>query len=155
VSTTLDADGMRALVDAHSEGEQSRNWPQALATMGPAGHYEFYPFRLRISGAEAIAEMWTRIFAEEGTLRCFNVDYIDVDSVEFSESVGDDSLVHIMAASFLAEDGERRRSSNVVRYRFEGDLMVSETLWVCSTLERYLGTVFDESFRALPGVEEI
>jgi hypothetical protein len=153
--TTLDADGMRALVDAHSEGEQARNWPIALATMDPAPYYEFYPYRLRISGADAITEMWTRIFAEEGTLRCFNVDYIDVDSVEFSESVGEDTLVHIMGATFVAEDGRRRRSSNVVRYRFDGDRMLSETLWVCSNLTPYLDTVFDESFRALPGVEEI
>jgi hypothetical protein len=42
-----------------------------------------------------------------------------------------------------------------VRYRFEGDRMLSETLWVCSNLMRYFDTVFDESFRALPGVEEI
>lgn len=155
MSTTLDADGMRALVDADSEGEQTRDWPRALATMGPSSYYEFFPYRLHISGAEAITEMWSRIFAEEGTLRCFNVDHIDIDSVEFSESVGDDSLVHIMAATFVTEDGQRRRTSNVVRYRFEGDRMLSETLWLCSNQMRYLDTVFDESFRALPGVEEI
>jgi hypothetical protein len=146
---------MRALVDEHSEGEQARNWSVVLATMGPSPYYEFYPYRLRISGADAITEMWARIFAEEGTLRCFNVDHIDLDSVEFTESVGEDSLVHIMAATFFTEEGEPRRSSNVVRYRFEGDRMLSETLWVCSNLVRYLDTVFDESFRALPGVQEI
>lgn len=155
MGTTLDGDGMRALVDVHSEREQARNWPSALATMVPAPYYEFYPYRLRISGADAITEMWNRIFAEEGTLRCFDVEHIELDSVEFSESVGEDSLVHIMAATFVAEDGQRRRSSNVVRYRFEGDRMLSETLWVCSNLMRYFDTVFDESFRALPGVEEI
>ena len=120
MSTTLDADGMRALVDAHSEGEQTRDWPRALATMGPSSYYEFFPYRLHISGAEAITEMWSRIFAEEGTLRCFNVDHIDIDSVEFSESVGDDSLVHIMAATFVTEDGQRRRTSNVVQVPLRG-----------------------------------
>jgi hypothetical protein len=43
----------------------------------------------------------------------------------------------------------------VVRYRFEGDKLESETLWVCSNLVPYLDTVFDETFRALPGVEDI
>jgi hypothetical protein len=156
MATTLDADGMLALIDVHSEAEQAREFPTALATMGPSPYYEFYPFRLRIGGPEAITELWSRIFRADGTtLHCFDVGNIEVDSVEFAQAVGDDMIVHIMGANFAGEDGERLRSSNVVRYRFEGDKMASETLWVCSNIARYLDTVFDGSFRALPGVEEI
>ena len=153
--TTLDAAGMRALIDEHSGCELDHNWEGALATMIPAPHYEFYPYRLRISGAEAITEMWSRIFSDNGTLRCFDIAHSDLDAHEGFGLVGDDSIVDIMKSVFRAEDGEIRRASTVVWYRFEDDRMMSETLWVDATLVPYLDTVFDESFRALPGVETI
>ena len=36
--------------------------------------YEFFPYRLRLSGREAITELWSRIFAEAGWIRCFSAD---------------------------------------------------------------------------------
>ena len=155
MSTTLDADGMRALIWVHSEGEMTRNFDAALATMGPSPYYEFYPFRLRISGPEPIVEMWSRIFREDGWLHPFDeANRVPGDPV-FEEMVGENAIVHIMGGAFIAENGERRGTSTVVRYRFEGDTMESETMWACGNLVPYLGTVFDESFRALPGVEQI
>jgi hypothetical protein len=156
MQTTLDADDMRLLILAHSEGEMQRDFAAALATMGPSPYYEFYPLRLRISGPDPILEMWSRIFGEDGWLHPFDpANHVPDAPFEFEEMVGENAIVHIMGSAFVAEDGEQRSTSNVVRYRFEGDKMESETLWVCSNLVPYLDTVFDETFRALPGVEDI
>ena len=155
METTLDADGMRALIEVHSEGEMTRNFDAALATMGPEPYYEFYPFRLRLNGPEPIVELWSRIFREDGWLHPFDERNRVDDAIVFEEMVGENAIINIMSSAFIAENGERRGSSNAVRYRFEGDKMESETLWVCSNLVPYLGAVFDESFRAIPGVEVI
>jgi hypothetical protein len=157
MSTTLDADGMRLLALRHGECELARDWDGTLATMGDEPFYEFYPFRLRINGPEAIRELWTRVFGTDDsqTLRCFNFGHLDASGHEMWEMVGDDSIVHIMNGGFFDENGERKGSTTVVRYRYAGDRMMSETMWACENVRRYLATVFDESFRALPGVEEI
>ena len=159
MSTTLDADEMRLLVLRHSECELARDWDGTLATMGDEPYYEFYPFRLRISGPDPIREMWTRVFSTDDskTLRCFNFSHMDADASrrDMWEMVSDDSIVHIMNGGFIAEDGDRRGTTTVVRYRFAGDRMMSETMWACDNVRPYLATVFDESFRALPGVESI
>jgi hypothetical protein len=155
MSTTLNADGMRLLALKHGECEMNRDWSGALATMGPQPYYEFYPYRLRICGADAIATLWTRVFAEGGTLRCFDVGCIDMNAHEQWEMVGDDSIVHIGNSAFIDESGERQLSTTVVRYRFEGARMMSETLWACAALMPYLDQVFDAGFRALPGVAQI
>jgi hypothetical protein len=155
MSTTLDADGMRLLALQHGEYEMNRDWDGALATMVPEPFYEFYPYRLRISGPDAIKELWTRVFTESGTLRCFDIEHIDLDAHEQWEMVGDDSIVHIGNSAFVDENGERRESTTVVRYRFAGDRMMSETMWACKSILPYLDTVFDATFRALSGVEQI
>jgi hypothetical protein len=155
MSTTLDAEGMRALATKHGDCELAYDWDGALATMGDEPFYEFYPYRIRISGPDAIKALWTSVFADTGTLRCFNVDCIDLTTHEGVEMVGDDSIVHISNYVFTTEDGQRRPATTVVRYRFAGDRMMSETMWVDESLVPYLDTVFTPEFRALPGVERI
>src|SRR5262245_39406373 len=125
MATTLDADGMRALIWVHSEGEMNRDFDAAMATMGPSPYYEFYPFRLRLNGPGPIRELWSRIFREDGWLHPFDEKNRVADVIEFEEMVGESSIVHIMGSAFIAEDGEQRATSNVVRYRFEGDKMES------------------------------
>jgi hypothetical protein len=150
---------MRLLALRHGECELARDWDGALATMGHEPFYEFYPFRLRISGAAPIREMWTRIFGTDDsqTLRCFNFNHMVMDegAHEMWEMVGDDSIVHIMNGAFVDEDGATQGTTTVVRYRYAGDRMMSETMWACDHVRPYLASVFDESFRALPGVEQI
>jgi hypothetical protein len=157
MSTTLDADGMRLLTLQHGGCELARDWDGALATMGPEPFYEFYPWRLRISGPDPIRELWTRVFRTDDseTLRCFNFGHLDSSGHEMWEMVSDESIVHISNGAFFDEAGERITTTTIVRYRFAGDRMMSESLWACDNLRPYLDTVFDESFRALPGVEVI
>ena len=48
------------------------NWAGALATMTDDAYYDFYPYRLRISGPDALVGLWTRLFPESGPIRCFD-----------------------------------------------------------------------------------
>ena len=158
MSTTLDAYEMRLLTLEHGRCELARDWDGTLATMGPEPFYEFYPWRLRITGPDAIKALWTRVFGRDDseTITCFNFGRIDSSGHEMWEMESDESIVHISNGAFLDEADERKTTTTVVRYRFAGELMMSETLWACDNLRPYFDEfVFNESFRALPGVEVI
>lgn len=143
---------MRTLVAAHSDFEVSRNWEGALATMVDAPFYEFFPYRLRISGADAITAMWERIFTPTGPIRCFDPTAHVPGRRQLSEYVGDEALVHISRSSFLNEGGVPCAVDMVVRYTFEGDRLQHETLWLDASLMTYFDVVFAADLRGLPGV---
>jgi hypothetical protein len=150
VTTSLTPDEMRAMVAEHSEGEMVHDWPRAIATLTDSPVYEFYPYRLRISGTDAITEAWKRLLV----LPCFNSG----EAGEFhghEEYVGPDSVLHVSEWTFVDPDGIRRRTKPAVRYGFEGDRMVSETMWMDASMTPFVDTAFDEEFRSLPGVEVI
>jgi ketosteroid isomerase-like protein len=149
MATNLDPDGMRALVAEHSDAELRGDWAAALATMTSEPFYEFYPNRLRISGGDAIATMWPRLFA----LPCFGTE--DTTPLSLEEYVGDDGLMHTMAWIFTGADGEHLPTQVATRYAFEGDRMRSETMFMDTSGAPYVAQAFDAAFRALPGVEQI
>jgi hypothetical protein len=156
MGTNLDVDAMRALIDRHATFEQAFDWEGALGTMVDDPYYEFYPFRLRVSGPEAITRMWIRIFRPgRGILHCYDQSFSVPGAARLEEYLGDDAIMHLMGSRFVAEDGETRASSQIVRYAFEGDRMASETLYVDRSVTPYFDEVFDEEFCSLPGVELI
>ena len=146
---------MRALIETHGAGEMERDWNAALATMTDDFVYRFYPYRLQISGSSAIVELWSRMFAPSGPLRCFDRSVRLPETAQMDQYVNDHSFVRITSSAFVDEDGQRRTSSHVTRFDFAGDLACAETLYVDSSLMAYLDHVFDDSFRSLPGVELI
>jgi hypothetical protein len=147
---------MRRVIDEHSGFEQAHNWSAALATMVDEPFYEFYPYRLRISGPEAITSMWIRIFRPgESIIHCYDQRFSVPDSHSLEEYVNDDSVLHIMGSTFTAEDGRLCSSTQIVRYAFEDERMRSETLFLDGSLTPYFDVVFDAAFRSLPGVEQI
>jgi hypothetical protein len=157
MATSLDSAAMRALADKHGACEVAHDWDGALATMGDAPFYEFYPFRLRISGADAIKNLWRGVFTKTDgrIIRCFDEPFLVPDSHEYAEYINEDSLVEIRTWTFVGDDGEHHSSKSVVIYAFEGDRMRSETMFVDESTKLYMDRVFDAEFRAQPGVEEI
>jgi hypothetical protein len=150
VTTGLTADEMRAIVDEHSEGEITHDWPRALATMTSAPFYEFYPYRLRVSGADAITETWKRLLP----LPCF-MSAEGGEFLELKEYVGTNSIIHVLDRVFADFDGTTYLSKLLVRYDFEGDRMLSETVIMDAPMLPFIDTAFDETFMAIPGVETI
>jgi hypothetical protein len=156
VATELGPEGMRKLIDEHSGFEQAHDWGATLATMVDEPFYEFYPYRLRISGPESVTAMWIRIFRPgKSIIHCFDQSFSVPGTHRLEEYVNDDTVLHLTESSFLAEDGQTRTSKKIVRYAFDGDKMLSETLFLDRSLTPYFDAVFDEEFRSLRGVELI
>jgi hypothetical protein len=146
----LSPEEMRALVQEHSDGEMAHDWPRAIATMTDAPVYEFYPYRIRISGSAAVTEAWKRLLP----LPCFNSG----EGGEFfghEEYVGKDSLLHVSEWSFLDLDGVSHRTKVAVRYGFSDGRLESETMWMDSSMTPFVDVAFDDAFRLGPGVESI
>jgi hypothetical protein len=155
MTTNLTADQMLAIIDEHGGAEQARDFDRAWETLADEPFYQFFPYRLRLSSREAITELWSRIFAESGWIRCFSADARVPGVGAMHRHVSEDAVVDLMVSAFLDEAGQRHDSSYIVRYAFDGEGLKSESLWLDSSLLPYFDDVFDASFRALPGVEEI
>jgi len=150
MTTNLSPEEMLAIVDEHSDGEANRDWPRTLATMTSTPFYEFFPYRIRANGPEAIVAAWEGLLP----LPCFKMS----DGGEFlgrEEYIGADSVLHLSEWIFRAPDGSRHRTKVIIRYGFAGDRMESETVFMDRSMLPFADTVFDESYLALPGVERI
>ena len=145
--TSLDGDGMRAVVQRHSDCEVGRDWPGAIATMVSSPWYEFHPMRLRLTSLEAITACWERTLS----LECFGQP--GAEYLSFEEYIGDDSVLHIRESRFDDVDGVRRESRTTVRYGFDGDKICSEIFSMDDSLLPYFATAFDAEFTAIPGVD--
>lgn len=155
MTNNLTHDEMRALTDLHGNCEVTRDFEGALATMTDAPFYEFFPYRLRVSGRDAIIEFWSRIFTASGPIRPFDMAARVPEALRRFEYLRDDSLVNVSFGAFLDEDGVQHGTSHITRFEFDGDKISSESLWIDGSYAVYFDRIFDESFRALPGVEEI
>jgi hypothetical protein len=137
----------RRAIEEHSRLEHGEDLDAALASMSPDGIYEFYPYRLRISG-ESIKEVWKRLFStpvlglESGRKMESYVSYFN-----------DVGVTDIVEISFLNEHGERETTTLVggMQVDEEGKIMV-ESVHLDVVAMRYIDEKFDEEFRSLPGV---
>ena len=155
MATSLDAEARRALATKHGMCEVERDWDGALATMVPEPFYVMHPWGLHISGREAIVEMWSRFFTADGAIYPFSSKGSVPGSHSMREYFGDDTYMQVTQSMALFDDGSTQQKNQIVEFVFEGDLVLSETLWASRFLVPYLDEVFDESFRALPGVVEL
>ena len=144
--TNLDADGMRAVVQLHSDCEVGRDWPGAIATMIDSPWYEFHPMRLKLTSLQAITECWGRTLG----LECFGQP--GSEYLSFEEYIGDDSVLHIRQTRFEDLEGKRQETRTIVRYGFDGDKICSEIFTMDDALLPYFRMAFDEEFMGLPGV---
>jgi len=155
MATSMDADARRALALKHGMCEVARDWDGALATMVPDPFYVMHPWGLHVSGSEAIVEMWSRFFPPDGAIFPFSGKGTVPGSHSMREYFGDDTLMQVTQATAIQPDGSTHQKNQIVEFVFEGDLVRSETLWASRILATYLDEVFDESFRAMPGVVEL
>jgi hypothetical protein len=153
VETKLSSDEMRALVVEHAEREMVRDWEGALATMvADEPFYEMFPYRLRIAGADAIRAMWSRLIGIEEGSGAFAHTTIAPDSYKTVECVTDEMVMRAIKWDFLDATGNRQAVDHVVIFRFEGDRILSESVFNDSSTMKYFDTVFDSEFRSFPGV---
>jgi hypothetical protein len=114
-----------------------------------------HPWGLHISGREAIVEMWSRFFTPDGPIYPFSGKGTVPGTMSAREYVGESTLMQLTQSMMVLPDGSTHRKDQIVEFQFEGDLVLSETLWASRVLVPMLDEVFDESFRALPGVVEL
>jgi hypothetical protein len=151
----MDVEEMRALVLRHGEGEINRDWDLALRTMTSDCVYQFFPYRLEVIGVEAQTAVWDRFYPESGPNPCFNHAANPDPPVEMTEYVTGDSYLRVVSSSVLAPDGTRLGTARVNRFDFRDGLLAREVCFWDATFMRWLDDVFDDEFRALPGVTQL
>jgi hypothetical protein len=150
----MDVEEMRAVIERHGTGEMTRDWDMTLRTMTPDCVYEFYPYRLRVTGVDAQTTLWGRFFTESGPLPCFDISRRGHDGAEMTEYVTDDSHLRVMSSSLLAPDGTRVGSTHMTRFDFRDGLVAREMVFFDATFMHWIDDVFDDEFRGLPGVTQ-
>ncbi len=145
----MDLDAMKAVIADHIRCELSRDLDGALATMAAEPVYEFYPYRLRISGELAVRVMWERLLAIPPVAR------VDRDNIDAQVYANDDSVLMIQDMEFTTESGEKRHARPIAIYHFAGGKIDKETAYFDHEGMRYMDVLLDEEFRSLPGVETI
>ena len=151
----MDIAAMRALSETHGVGEMTRDWDKALGTMTGDAIYRFFPYRLELTGAEAMIELWSRFFPEDGPLPCFDYTNRIPDAGQMKEFLAEDALLRNTAGAFIDPDGVRRGSSHVTRFDFRDGLIAAEIVFFDATFMHWIDGVFDEEFRSLPGVVQL
>ena len=151
----MDIEGMRKLIEAHGHGEMGRDWDLTLSTMTDDCVYRFYPYRLQVTGVEAQTAVWSRFFTEAGPIPCFDRSARLAENAEVTEYATDDSLLRVMSSSFLAPDGSCPSSTHITRFDFRDGLVSGECVFFDATFMRWTDGVFDDEFRALPGVVQL
>lgn len=145
----MDLEARMAVIAEHICCELSHDLDGALATMAAEPVYEFYPYRLRISGDIAVTEMWERLLAIPPVAR------VDRDNVVKQIFVSDDSVLMVQDMEFTTETGEKRVARPIAIYHFADGKIDKETAYFDREGMRYMDVLLDEEFRSLPGVEEI
>lgn len=145
----LSLNQMEEAIAAHAAFERKKDWDGTLTTMVAEPHYDYYPYRLRVSGGDAIKVMWIRTL----TLDCLNYD--TGRTVVGKECYsGDDSVAHVIHNTFPGKNGELIKSSFVAIFHFDDEKIISETIYFDENMTRYFDEVFaDPDFLSLPGVE--
>jgi hypothetical protein len=140
------------LIQTHAQSEWDKNWDGALATMIDQPAYEYYPYRLRVSGEVAIKEMWERTLI----LPCLN--YATGRKVIGKERyINENSVVDVIQNTFADdESGEQVYSKFLCIFHFDDeDKIITEAIHLDQNMTPYFDAVFkDPEFLALPGVEQ-
>ena len=151
----MDLEEMRAVIERHGTGEMTRDWDLTLSTMTSDCVYQFFPYRLQVVGVEAQTTLWGRFFTASGPLPCFDTSLRVYDGAEMTEYVTADSHLRAMSSSLLLADGTRLGTAHVTRFDFRDGLVARETVFFDATFMRWVDAVFDDEFRALPGVTQL
>ena len=137
------------LIKEHARLEREKDWPGALATMSSEPVYEYFPYRLRVSGAEPIQVMWERTLV----LPC--LDYSTGRRVlSLTRYITEDSVADLVQNEFGGNEGALVYSTFLCIFHFAGDKIAKETIHLDYNMIPYMDDVLqDPSFLSLPGVE--
>jgi len=151
----MDLEKMQALIERHGAGEMARDWDLSLSTMTNDCVYQFFPYRLQVTGVEAQTTLWGRFFTEAGPIPCFDMSLRSSEGGEVAEFVAADAHLRVTSSSLVLPDGTRLGTSHVTRFDFRDGLIRRETVYLDATYMRWVDDVFDDEFRALPGVTQL
>jgi len=144
----MDLEARMAVIAEHIRCELARDLEGALATMAAEPVYEYYPYRLRISGEVAVTEMWKRL------LEIPPVAAVDRGNIVAETFVNDDAVLMMQDMEFTTETGEKRHAQPIAIYHFADGKIDKEIAYFDREGMRYMDVLLDAEFRALPGVEE-
>lgn len=140
-----------AIIATHAKTERAKDWDAALATMIDEPSYEYFPYRLRVSGEQAIRTMWERTLI----LPCLNYD-TGRKVLGMERYVNEQSVVDMVQSTFVDETtGEQIYSTFLCIFHFDDDKIIRESIFLDNTMLPYFDQVFsDPEFLGLPGVEQ-
>jgi hypothetical protein len=148
-NAVLDDQGKIDLIGVHAKCEREKNWAGALATMIDEAPYQWFPYRIRVSGPETVTTMWERT----SVLRCLNYD-TGRKVLSMERCLNHDSAVDTVHNTFPGEDGSLVPTTFLAIFHFDGDKIIKETIHLDSNMVPYMDEVFaDPEFLSLPGVE--
>jgi hypothetical protein len=137
------------LIAVHANCEFEKDWDGVLATMLPSAHYDYFPYRLRVSGAEAMKVMWERT----RSLPCLNLD-TGRKIVGLERCTNNTTVVDTIHMTFNNEEGELINTTVLGIFHFDAnDRITSETIHFDANATPYVDRVFmDPNFTSLAGV---
>jgi hypothetical protein len=145
---------MRTNVRRHMDAEFRQDVNGALNTMSPRPFYEFHPLGLRISGREAIAEMYRRMWPN------IYPYVVASESLTMNTQLGDGPVRYGPAgllirewAEVLPPGGRRQAISEMAVFHFKDDPLVGETIYCNGPLSELTGNALGVDFVKVPGVQ--
>ncbi|HET6736303.1 nuclear transport factor 2 family protein [Mycobacterium sp.] len=139
---------MIELVNRHTECEVRADWDGCMATMSADPYYLHYPLGLRVSGRDAVLEMWKRMVA--------TAEFGDaVTSSTIRHWIVDESVIVVFEWDVDDGDGQKRKKCSFAEFRFAGGLIESETIFGDNDVDALTREALGGDFLRLPGVEPL
>jgi hypothetical protein len=144
--SSLTAEAMAKLLQAHQGAEYARDLDQTMATIGPEVLWEWHPLGLRITNRDSVREMYRLLYehyfphATRGTERM--------------RIYGDDVMV-VEVEVELNIDGQLSDACLISVLSFVEGYLTSERIYVSGVQTGLVEKAFAGPFRELPGVVDL
>src|SRR5262249_10131054 len=113
-----------------------------------------FPYRLRIAGTDTIRAMWKRLLGESDGSGAFAGLAIPRESFQVTECISDEVVMQAYRWEFVDDAGVRQGVDHVAIFRFEGDRILSESVFNDTSTMRYLDGMYAQ-LKGFPGVTEM
>jgi hypothetical protein len=147
---------MWAVVRKHMDAEFRQDVEGALATMSPEPFYEFHPLGLYISGRNAIAEMYRRMWPK------IYPYVVSSESLTMGTQGGESSIWYGTTGLAIREwaevmpPGQKKRPiSEMAVFHFAGAVLTGETIYCNGPLNDLTREALGPEFVRIPGVTRI
>jgi hypothetical protein len=150
---TVTPEQMTETLMRHELFEFDEDLDGVMTTLVDVPVYELHPQAYRITGKEAVREMYERtlpVFIQFDHRR-HEVDTREIKCVAFSNN----QMAAELAADFVFPDGETRRVHLTCIAEFSGDKVVGERLYLDHKLAELYDQALGPDFFELPGVTKL